>query len=84
MMNLEESVVWFKIRTKELEEEEAPIEAQKTNAKFACWLDELLRYRLFLSEYQRELKMTPEKNKAEQIKLLKDEIEDWRLMERIE
>lgn len=77
-------IVWLIIRTKELEEEEAPIKVQKTNAKFASWLDELLRYRLFLSEYQRELEMTPEKNKAEQIKLLKDEIEDWRLMERIE
>lgn len=83
-MNLEESVVWFKIRTKELEEEGASIEVQTANAKFACWLDELRRYRLFLSEYQRELEMTPEKNKAEQIKLLKDEIKDWQLMEREE
>lgn len=83
-MNLEESLVWFKIRTKELEEEEASIEVQTTNAKFASWLDELHRYRLFLSEYQRELEMTPEKNKAEQIKLLKDEIKDWKLMEREE
>lgn len=50
-MNLEESLVWFKIRTKELEEEEASIEVQTTNAKFARWLDELHRHRLFLSEY---------------------------------
>ena len=40
--------------------------------------------RKFLSEYQREIELTPEKNKAEQIKLLKDEIKDWRLMERVE
>lgn len=83
-MNLEEVIVLLKVRAKELEEKEAPILEQNTNAKVAGWLDELLRYRLFLSEYQRELEMTPEKNKAEQIKLLKDEIKDWQLMERVD
>lgn len=83
-MNLEESIIWMKNRQKDLEAEDRPIGEQITNAKFACWLDELQRYRLFLSEYQREIEMTPQKNKAEQIKLLKDEIKDWRLMERVE
>lgn len=40
--------------------------------------------KLFLSEYQREIELTPQKSKAEQIKLLKEEIMDWRLMERVE
>lgn len=83
-MNLEESIRWMKDRTKALEKEERPLEEQIVNAKFACWLDELQRYRLFLSEYQREIELTPEKNKAEQIKLLKEEIKDWRLMERVD
>ncbi|MBQ1781908.1 MAG: hypothetical protein II003_03565 [Methanobrevibacter sp.] len=83
-MNLEESVRWMKDRAAILKEEERPLLEQITNAKFACWLDELQRYRLFLSEYQREIELTPEKNKAEQIKLLKDEIKDWRLEERVE
>lgn len=83
-MNLEESIRWMKDRTKALQKEERPLGEQIVNAKFACWLDELQRYRLFLSEYQREIELTPQKNKAEQIKLLKDEIKDWRLMERVE
>lgn len=83
-MNLEESIKWLKDRTKALEKEERPLEEQNVNAKFACWLDELQRYRLFLSEYQREIELTPQKNKAEQIKLLKEEIEEWKLMERVE
>lgn len=83
-MNLEESVRWFKDRASMLEKEDHPLGEQITNAKFACWLDELQRYRLFLSEYQREIELTPQKNKAEQIKLLKEEIEEWRLMERVE
>lgn len=83
-MNLEESISWMKDRAKALEKGERPLGEQIVNAKFACWLDELQRYRLFLSEYQREIELTPEKNKAEQIKLLKDEIKDWRLMERVE
>ena len=83
-MNLEESASWMKDRAKALEKEGRPLGEQIINAKLACWLDELQRYRLFLSEYQREIELTPEKNKAEQIKLLKDEIKDWRLMERVE
>ena len=83
-MNLQESISWMKDRAKALEKEERPLGKQIANAKIACWLDELQRYRLFLSEYQREIELTPEKNKAEQIKLLKDEIKDWRLMERVE
>lgn len=83
-MNLEESISWMKDRAKALEKEERPLGEQIVNAKFVCWLDELQRYRLFLSEYQREIELTPEKNKAEQIKLLKDEIKDWRLTERVE
>ena len=83
-MNLEESVRWMKDRAAILKEEERPLLEQITNAKFACWLDELQRYRYFLSEYQREIELTPQKNKAEQIKLLKDEIKDWKLMERVE
>lgn len=83
-MNLEESIRWMKDRAKTLEKEERPLEERIANAKFACWLDELQRYRLFLSEYQREIELTPQKNKAEQIKLLKEEIKDWRLMERVE
>lgn len=83
-MNLEESIIWMRNRQKDLEAEDRPIQEQITNAKFTCWLDELQRYRLFLSEYQRELELTPEKNKSEQIKLLEEEIKDWRLMERVE
>jgi hypothetical protein len=83
-MNLQESISWMKDRAKALEKEERPLGEQIVNAKIACWLDELQRYRLFLSEYQREIELTPEKNKAEQIKFLKDEIKDWRLMERVD
>lgn len=83
-MNLEEIIRWMKDRTNTLEKEGRPLGEQIVNAKFACWLDELQRYRLFLSEYQREIELTPQKSKAEQIKLLKEEIKDWRLMERVE
>lgn len=83
-MNLEESIKWMKDRTETLKKEERPLEEQIVNAKFACWLDELQRYRLFLSEYQREIELTPQKSKAEQIKLLNEEIKDWRLMERVD
>lgn len=83
-MNLEETIIWMRNRQKDLEAEDRPMLEQITNAKFTCWLDELQRYRLFLNEYEREIAMTPQKNKVEQIKLLKDEIEDWRLEERVE
>lgn len=83
-MNLEECLEHFRKRTSELKQNKAPEGKILMTHIMAEWLDELLRYRLFLSEYKREIAMTPEKNKAEQIKLLKDEIEDWRLEERVE
>lgn len=83
-MNLEECLEYYKKRTNELKQNGAPEGKIVMSYILSEWLDELLRYRLFLSEYKREIAMTPEKNKAEQIKLLKDEIEDWRLEERVE
>lgn len=78
-MNLEQTIRWFTLHIDELKEQKADPKHIETAQKFLFWMSELNRYRLFMSEYQREIELTPEKNKKEQLQLLNDEIKDWNL-----
>lgn len=78
-MNLEQSIIWLTNQVEKLKKENAPEAQIKTYLKFQLWLDELLRYRLFLSEFTREIELTEQKSKEELLKLIADEARDWRL-----
>lgn len=78
-MNLEQSIIWLTNQVEKLKKENAPEEQIKTYLKFQLWLDELMRYRLFLSEFTREIELTEQKSKEELLKLIADEARDWRL-----
>lgn len=78
-MNLEQSIIWLTNQVEKLKKENAPEAQIKTYLKFQLWLDELMRYRLFLSEFTREIELTEQKSKEELLKLIADEARDWRL-----
>jgi len=78
-MTLEQSIIWLTNQIEKLKKENAPEGQIKTYLKFQLWLDELLRYRLFLSEFTREIELTEQKSKEELLELIADEARDWRL-----
>lgn len=78
-MTLEQSIIWLTNQIEKLKKENAPELQIKTYLKFQLWLDELLRYRLFLSEFTREIELTEQKSKEELLELIADEARDWRL-----
>ncbi len=78
-MNLEQSIIWLTNQVEKLKKENAPEAQIKTYLKFQLWLDELMRYRLFLSEFTREIELTEQKSKQELLTLIADEARDWRL-----
>lgn len=85
-MNLEQTIEWLDKRVKELEAQEAPKGQIESDKKFLSWHKELLRFRLFLSEYINEIALSEKDTftKVEMLKLLESEIDDWRLKERID
>lgn len=78
-MTLEQTIIWLTNQIEKLKEENAPENQIETYLKFSLWLDELMRYRLFLSEFTREIELTEQKSKEELLKLIADEAKDWRL-----
>ena len=78
-MTLEQSIIWLTNQIEKLKKENASEGQIKTYLKFQLWLDELLRYRLFLSEFTREIELTEQKSKEELLELIADEARDWRL-----
>lgn len=78
-MNLEQSIIWLTNQVEKLKKESAPEGQIITYLKFQLWLDELLRYRLFLSEFIREIELTEQKTKEELLELIADEARDWGL-----
>lgn len=78
-MNLEESIIWLSNQIEKLKKENAPEGQIKTYLKYLLWLDELMRYRLFMSEFIREIELTEPKSKQELLKLIADEARDWSL-----
>ena len=76
-MNLEESIIWLTKQVEKLEKENATEAQIKTYLKFQLWLDELMRYRLFLSEFTREIELTEQKTKEELLELIAEEAIDW-------
>lgn len=78
-MTLEQTVIWLAEQIEKLKEENAPEKQIETYLKFSLWLDELMRYRLFMSEFTREIELTEQKSKEELLKLIADEAKDWRL-----
>ena len=78
-MTLEESIIWLADQIEKLKKENAPELQIETYLKFHAWLDELLRYRLFLSEFTREIELTEQKSKEELLELIADEAREWRL-----
>ena len=78
-MNLEQSIIWLTNQVEKLKKENAPEALIEAYLKFELWLSELLRYRLFLSEFTREIELTEQKSKEELLKLIADEARDWRL-----
>lgn len=85
-MNLEQTIEWLDKRVKELEVQEAPKGQIESDKKILSWHKELLRFRLFLSEYINEIALSEKDTftKVEMLKLLESEIDDWRLKERID
>lgn len=78
-MNLEQTIIWLSNHIEKLKKENAPELQIKTYLKFLSWFDELMRYRLFMSEFTREIELTEQKSKEELLKLIADEARDWRL-----
>lgn len=78
-MTLEESIIWLADQIEKLKKENAPELEIETYSKFHAWFDELSRYRLFLSEFTREIELTEQKSKEELLELIADEARDWRL-----
>ncbi len=78
-MNLEQTIMWLENQIEKLKKENAPEGQIKTYLKFLLWLDELMRYRLFMSEFTREIELTEQKSKEELLKLIAEEARDWRL-----
>lgn len=78
-MNLEQTILWLQKKIEKLKKENAPEGQIKTYLKILLWLDELMRYRLFMSEFTREIELTEQKSKEELLKLIADEARDWRL-----
>lgn len=85
-MNLENTIEWMERRIKNLEESGASKRQIKSDEKMCSWLKELLRYRLFYSEYHREIHLSKKNTftKKEILDLLDSECDDWRLLERID
>ena len=78
-MNLEQSLIWF---TKHIDELKAQGRANgeiQTAQKFDKWLRELYRYRLFMSEFRREIELTPQKSKEDLLAFIDEEVEEWQL-----
>lgn len=63
-MNLNQTVEWLKKETNRIEAEKAP-QAQINAYNILAWLCELMRYRLFLSEFTREIELTEQKSKED-------------------
>ena len=78
-MTLEQTIIWLTNEIEKLKKENAPEKQIETYLKFSLWLDELMRYRLFMSEFTREIELTEQKSKEELLKLIADEVKDWRL-----
>ena len=80
-MNLEQSIQWINKRIEELESKEAPPAQIQSYKKFASWLEELLRYRLFYSEVLNEIDQSENDffTKERLVKFLEEEHEEWRL-----
>lgn len=78
-ITLEQTITWLTNIIEKLKKENAPDLQIKTYLKVLSWLDELLRYRLFLSEFTREIELTEQKSKEELLKLIADEAREWRL-----
>lgn len=78
-MTLEQTIIWLTNQIAKLKEENSPEEQIEAYLTFQLWLDELMRYRLFLSEFTREIELTKQKSKKELLKLIADEARDWRL-----
>lgn len=82
-MNLEQTIEWQEKRIRDLEKAGAVKAQIKSDEKFLSWHKELLRYRLFLSEYINEIALSEKDifTKIELLELLESEIDDWRLRE---
>lgn len=78
-MNLEQSLIWFRKHIDELKAQGRANGEIETAVKFDKWLRELCRYRLFMSEFRREIELTPQKSKEELLAFIDEEVEDWRL-----
>lgn len=85
-MNLEDTIEWMERRIENEKASGAPKGQIKSDEKIVLWLKELLRYRLFYSEYHREIHLSKKNRftKQEILDLLDGECEDWRLFERID
>lgn len=80
-MNLEDSIKWLANQVKEIEAQGAPEKQIETYKKFYCWLDELERYRLMMSELTREIEYSKQSTtvKAQILQLIGEELRDWKL-----
>lgn len=76
-MNLGQTINFIKGMIKESDD----AAAARSYQKILDWLNELLRFRLFLSEYENEYVLTNKKwhKNEEVLAFLRDEIADWRL-----
>lgn len=76
-MNLEQTINFIK----DMIEKSDDVAAARSYQKILDWLNELLRFRLFLSEYENEYVLTNKKwhKNEEVLAFLRDEIADWRL-----
>lgn len=86
-MNLEQSIIFIHKQVETLKEQKEVNETQVNfYQKFECWLSELLRYRLFLSEFTNEIELSKECNFSQEwlLDFIHEEVEDWRLNEIIE
>lgn len=76
-MNLEQTINFIK----DMIEKSDDAAAARSYQKILDWLNELLRFRLFLSEYENEYVLTNKKwhKNEEVLAFLRDEIADWSL-----
>lgn len=76
-MNLEQTIKFIK----DMIEKADDAAAARSYQKILDWLNELLRFRLFLSEYENEYVLTNKKwhKNEEVLAFLRDLIADWRL-----
>lgn len=81
-MTLERSIDWLDEEIKKLKAQKKPDEKQlKVYQDFHDWLDELMRFRLFFSEFSGEIEYTKNRliSKEWLLDFIEKELKDWRL-----